>query len=319
MITQHGWMFLSSYEKMRQDLLQDMTIDNLVHLGARAFEEISGEVVQTVSFVCRKEVNASYNSTYIRLVNAESGQQKEKVFLQHLTENEFSMPAETIKKIPGNLFAYWLSDNFIYHLVKGKKVGEYGAAKQGLITSDNERFLRFWFEISNKKINEKWFLYNKGGGFRRWYGNLIYVVNWQDNGYEICHFTDKKGKLKSRPQNIQFFFSKGLTWNDVSTAKFCCRYVDGSCAFDASGPTLFMYDQSNLFYFLGLLNSSMVQEFMNLICQGLHYSTGHVPQIPVCIADVEKVADIARENVDICKEDWDNYETSIDFRRHPLV
>ena len=281
MITQHGWMFLSSYEKMRQDLLQDMTIDNLVHLGARAFEEISGEVVQTVSFVCRKEVNASYNSTYIRLVNAESGQQKEKVFLQHLTENEFSMPAETIKKIPGNLFAYWLSDNFIYHLVKGKKVGEYGAAKQGLITSDNERFLRFWFEISNKKINEKWFLYNKGGGFRRWYGNLIYVVNWQDNGYEICHFTDKKGKLKSRPQNIQFFFSKGLTWNDVSTAKFCCRYVDGSCAFDASGPTLFMYDQSNLFYFLGLLNSSMVQEFMNLICQGLHYSTGHVPQIPV--------------------------------------
>lgn len=319
MITQHGWMFLSSYEKMRQDLLQDMTIDNLVHLGARAFEEISGEVVQTVSFVCRKEVNASYNSTYIRLVNAESGQQKEKVFLQHLTENEFSMPAETIKKIPGNLFAYWLSDNFIYHLVKGKKVGEYGAAKQGLITSDNERFLRFWFEISNKKINEKWFLYNKGGGFRRWYGNLIYVVNWQDNGYEICHFTDKKGKLKSRPQNIQFFFSKGLTWNDVSTAKFCCRYVDGSCAFDASGPTLFMYDQSNLFYFLALLNSSMVQEFMNLICQGLHYSTGHVPQIPVCIADVEKVADIARENVDICKEDWDNYETSIDFRRHPLV
>ena len=319
MITQHGWMFLSSYEKMRQDLLQDMTIDNLVHLGARAFEEISGEVVQTVSFVCRKEVNASYNSTYIRLVNAESGQQKEKVFLQHLTENEFSMPAETIKKIPGNLFAYWLSDNFIYHLVKGKKVGEYGAAKQGLITSDNERFLRFWFEISNKKINEKWFLYNKGGGFRRWYGNLIYVVNWQDNGYEICHFTDKKGKLKSRPQNIQFFFSKGLTWNDVSTAKFCCRYVDGSCAFDASGPTLFMYDQSNLFYFLGLLNSSMVQEFMNLICQGLHYRTGHVPQIPVCIADVEKVADIARENVDICKEDWDNYETSIDFRRHPLV
>ena len=250
MITQHGWMFLSSYEKMRQDLLQDMTIDNLVHLGARAFEEISGEVVQTVSFVCRKEVNASYNSTYIRLVNAESGQQKEKVFLQHLTENEFSMPAETIKKIPGNLFAYWLSDNFIYHLVKGKKVGEYGAAKQGLITSDNERFLRFWFEISNKKINEKWFLYNKGGGFRRWYGNLIYVVNWQDNGYEICHFTDKKGKLKSRPQNIQFFFSKGLTWNDVSTAKFCCRYVDGSCAFDASGPTLFMYDQSTFSIFL---------------------------------------------------------------------
>ena len=319
MITQHTWMFLSSYEKMRMNLLSHRVLVNMAHLGARAFDEINGEVVQTTSFVCRNIINRNYAGTYIRLISGDSETQKRTLFLHHDAGNTFYMSNEVISQVPNSLIAYWLSPVLINHLVEDKKMKDYGEAKQGLITSDNDRFLRLWHEIEQRKIGCKWFLYNKGGGFRRWYGNIIYVVNWENDGFEICHFVDDKGNLKSRPQNIQYFFRKGLTWNDVSTAKFCCRYVDGSCAFDASGPTFFLNNDENEFFFLGLLNSNIVQEFMDLICQGLHYSTGHIPQIPVCISDVKQVNSLVVDNIQLCKEDWDSFETSPNFQRQPLI
>ncbi len=318
MITQHGWMFLSSYEKMRQDLMQCTNLVNMAHLGARAFDEISGEVVQTTSFVFRHRVNDRYFSRFERLIEGTSEAEKESLFLKQ-RNIEYFMQAETIKSIPNHLFAYWLDRVLIDHLVNDKKAGDFGDAKQGLITSDNDRFLRFWYEIDPQKIDTKWYMYNKGGGFRRWYGNIFYVVNWENEGFEICHFVDDKGKLKSRPQNIQYFFKEGLTWNDVSTAKFCCRYVDNTCAFDASGPMFFLKDNDNLLYFLGLLNSSITQEFMNLICQGLHYSTGHIPQVPVKLEHKEEVEQLVSENIAIVKEDWDSFETSCEFTKHPLI
>ena len=318
MITQHGWMFLSSYEKMRQDLMQCANLVNMAHLGARAFDEISGEVVQTTSFVFRHRVNDRYFSRFERLIEGTSEAEKESLFLKQ-RNIEYFMQAETIKSIPNHLFAYWLDRVLIDHLVNDKKAGDFGDAKQGLITSDNDRFLRFWYEIDPQKIGTKWYMYNKGGGFRRWYGNILYVVNWENEGFEICHFVDDKGKLKSRPQNIQYFFKEGLTWNDVSTAKFCCRYVDNTCAFDASGPMFFLRNNDNLLYFLGLLNSSITQEFMNLICQGLHYSTGHIPQVPVKLEHKEEVEQLVSENIAIVKEDWDSFETSSEFTKHPLI
>ena len=318
MITQHGWMFLSSYEKMRQDLMQCANLVNMAHLGARAFDEISGEVVQTTSFVFRHRVNDRYFSRFERLIEGTSEAEKESLFLKQ-RNIEYFMQAETIKSIPNHLFAYWLDRVLIDHLVNDKKAGDFGDAKQGLITSDNDRFLRFWYEIDPQKIGTKWYMYNKGGGFRRWYGNILYVVNWENDGFEICHFVDDKGKLKSRPQNIQYFFKEGLTWNDVSTAKFCCRYVDNTCAFDASGPMFFLRNNDNLLYFLGLLNSSITQEFMNLICQGLHYSTGHIPQVPVKLEHKEEVEQLVSENIAIVKDDWDSFETSSEFTKHPLI
>ena len=318
MITQHSWMFLSSYEKMRQDLMQCANLVNMAHLGARAFDEISGEVVQTTSFVFRHRVNDRYFSRFERLIEGTSEAEKESLFLKQ-RNIEYFMQAETIKSIPNHLFAYWLDRVLIDHLVNDKKAGDFGDAKQGLITSDNDRFLRFWYEIDPKKIGIKWYMYNKGGGFRRWYGNILYVVNWENEGFEICHFVDDKGKLKSRPQNIQYFFKEGLTWNDVSTAKFCSRYVDNTCAFDASGPMFFLRNNDNLLYFLGLLNSSITQEFMNLICQGLHYSTGHIPQVPVKLEHKEEVEQLVSENIAIVKEDWNSFETSSEFTKHPLI
>jgi hypothetical protein len=320
MITQHGWMFLGSYKEFRKDFINRSTMINMAHLGARAFDEISGEVVQTTAFIFNKEQILDYSASYIRLINGENESGKEELYITSLRQDKsYKLQFSKIVKIPNNYFGYWLSDSVIDHLVTSDKAGKYGVAKQGLITSDNERFLRLWFEVSPKKIGSKWFWYNKGGGFRRWYGNIVYLVNWEKDGYEICHFFDKNGKLKSRPQNIQYFFRRALTWNDVSTADFCCRLVNEGTAFDASGPEFFLFDSKNTLYFLGLFNSTTAQEFVNLICQGLHYSTGHIPQIPVVIEDKEEIENIVKRNVEIVKQDWDSFEISSDFKKHPLI
>lgn len=320
MITQHGWMFLSSYEKLRGKLIYYSSMVNMIHLGARAFDEIGGEVVQTTTYVIRNDIIPNYKAKYIRTVNGNSENEKRKQCLEAIDSNEFYQISYTqIISIPNYFYAYWMSDKLIHHLANSDKASKYGIAKQGLITSDNERFLRLWFEIVPSKINKKWFYYNKGGGFRRWYGNIYYLVNWENDGFEICHFTDEKGKLKSRPQNIQYFFRPAITWNDVSTAKFCCRLIENDIAFDASGPEFFYNDATLGRYLLGLFNSNTVQEFMNLICQGLHYSTGHIPQIPVVVDKQNEVDEYVNKCVQISRDEWNEYELSWDFAMHPLT
>lgn len=320
MITQHGWMFLGSYAKLRIDIINSMTLINMAHLGARAFDEIGGEVVQTTTFTLRKDRMEDYSGSYVRLVNGNSETEKRNLYLGNIKKDElFTFTFSRVEKIPNYFFGYWLNSVLIDHLIQTKKAKDYGVAKQGLITSDNERFLRLWYEVLPEKMNSKWFPYNKGGGFRRWFGNVVYVVNWENDGFEICHFYDDNGKLKSRPQNIQFFFREALTWNDVSTADFCCRLVEEGTAFDASGPEFFLFNEENLLYFLGLFNSTTIQEFMSLICQGLHYSTGHIPQIPVVIESKQEVEDLVRRNVEIVRNDWDSFEISSGFKKHPLI
>lgn len=320
MITQHGWMFLGSYEKLREEYINTSTMINMAHLGARAFDEISGEVVQTTTYVIRKMVLPSYRAQYIRVVDGASEDGKRKDYLNAINDRKgYLLSYDQILSIPNYFYGYWLSDTLIDHLANSEKANKYGAAKQGLITSDNERFLRLWFEVCPNRISKKWFYYNKGGGFRRWYGNIYYLVNWENDGYEICHFVDKDGKLKSRPQNIQYFFKPAITWNDVSTAKFCCRYIESGIAFDASGPEFFYNDEKLGMYLLGLLNSNTAQEFMNLICQGLHYSTGHIPQIPVVVDNVVTVNERVEGCVSVSKEEWDEYELSWDYKEHPLA
>lgn len=320
MITQHGWMFLGSYERLRDNIVRKYTMENMVHLGARAFDEISGEVVQTTTFVIRKIRHPEYKAKYMRVIDGENENAKRLDYLKYKKNNTyFVMSFASVANIPNTYFGYWLSDIMISHLVNSEKAVKYGDAKQGLITSDNERFLRLWYEVLPSKINNKWFYYNKGGGFRRWYGNVYYLVNWENDGFEIFHFVDEKGKQKSRPQNVQYYFKPALTWNDVSTADFCCRKIEKGVAFDASGPEFFSNDLISEEYLLGLFNSNTTQAFLNLICQGLHYSTGHIPQIPVVISRVDEVENIVKKNIDISMTDWDSYEISWNMKRHPLT
>lgn len=326
MITQHAWMFLSSFEKLRVKLLENDII-NMVHLGARAFEEIGGEVVQTTSFVMRKSHVVDYKGKYCRLVEPTSQQGKESAFL--IGQRQFVATQNNFSQISGLPIAYWVSSQLFKVFKEKNKVMNYGRALQGAITGDNDRFLRLWYEVAKTKIkfdcyNEddtifsKWYPHNKGGGFRKWYGNFDYVINWENKGFEIKNFVDKKGKLRSRPQNTQHFFKMGVSWSDLTMGKFGARYVPSGFTFNVSGPTFIPIEEKTVCWCLAYFNSPVFQALLDICCQGLHYHNGVISELPIPKAD-EKVDEIVKTTISISKFDWDSFETSWDFQRHPLI
>ena len=331
MITQHSWMFLSSYEKLRQKLNASMII-NMAHLGARAFEEIAGEVVQTTSFVLASGYINNYKTIYDRLLDPVTQQGKEEMFLHG--KNRFIVQRENFIRIPGMIFAYWITPSVYEAFNKGHFLKHEGESRQGLGTSDNVRFLRFWWEILFTNIgfryksctdtldcSYKWFPYIKGGVYRRWYPNKEHVVNYYNNGEDI-----KKAVLRKYPylkspdfvvKNTNTYFHKGITWSDVSTGKFSARYVDNGYIYADAGPMFFPFSDDSVY--LAYMNTVVFQEFASLICQGLHYSTGQIPEIPFILFSNEETSDNVQQNVSISKADWDAFETSWDFARHPLL
>ncbi len=329
MITQHAWMFLASYEKLRHSIGQ-LAIINMVHLGARAFEEIAGEVVQTTSFIQINKQLRGYQGTYVRAVSPMTQAAKEHMFLSG--ENRFFAQQEEFTKIPGSPVAYWISATLRSCFANGTMLGQLADSKQGLATSDNNRFCRLWFEPalasinfhatstdSARKSNAKWFPYNKGGEFRRWYGNNDYVVNWENDGFEIKHSFDEKGKLRSRPQNTQFYFHESASWSLISTGVAAFRYKPYGHIFDVGGMSFFSKDL--LFYLLGLCNSPVSIEVLRIIAPTINFQCGDIASIPVLISNnyKGKIEELVKENIDICRTDWDSFEFSWDFKKHPLI
>lgn len=333
MITQHSWLFLSKLSKLREKI-QQKTIINLVHLGARAFEDIAGEVVQTASFVISNTKFSNYRGTYCRLVSEMTQKEKEQSFLSH--KKEYIAQQENYKKIPDMPISYQLSSTIYSIFEKQQYIGDVASAKQGLGTSDNNSFLRFWTEVNFHNIGfglssceetlerpEKWFPYIKGGSFRRWYPSKEYVVNYQNNGMAIKSAVLKKYPYLKTPdfvvKNTSSYFGEGITWSDVATGKFSARWVEKGYIFADAGPMLFV--PHDPFLKMGYMNTPVFQTFCDLICQGLHYSTGQIPQIPYLRvdADVDYIDQSVNECVTESKKDWDAYETSWDFKRNPLV
>ncbi len=335
MINMHSWMFSSDFKKMRKELIPNNTTVSLLHLGARAFDEIGGEVVQTASFVIRKTTCLKYRALFYRLVDEASQQEKENAFLRGEGKNVSSH--SNFHNIPDEIFAYWISEKYLDILSNGKKLDEFGKAKQGLATTDNKLYLRLWYELPFSKIDfecsscdeietrkTKWFPYNKAGQYRKWSMINEYVVNYQNNGMEIKNAVMRKYSYLKSPdfvvKNTDSYFKKGITWNDVSTRPFCCRYVPDGYIFDAAGPMFFSnYDYLMLAYF----NSVVFQSFASIICQGLHYSTGHIPRIPYKpIRDktlIDKIESISINNINLSSDNWNAYETVWEFKHHPLV
>ena len=326
MITQHSWMFLSSFEKLREKMMLTETV-NMVHLGARAFEEIGGEVVQTTAFVrCINHVNG-YKGTYCRLIEPTSQQGKEEMFLAG--QNRYTANQDDFAKIPGAPVAYWVSNAMRKLFEETCAINQHGKSLQGTVTGDNERFMRLWFEIgcykfsilSKKRKNAKWFPYCKGGEFRRWYGNMAHVINWEDDGFDIKHFCDASGKLRSRPQNTNYFFCEGITWSSLTGGLFGGRYLDEKNTFSDIGPLIVLNNAAELPVVLAYVNSKVFQEILNICCTGLHYQNGVIGKLP-CI-DSSKVPNRVTEITESCiwmsREDWDSFETSWDFTVHPLV
>lgn len=335
MITQHAWMFLSSYEKLREKLMLSTTV-NMAHLGARAFDEIGGEVVQTTAFVERKAHMNGYKGTYARLVGIVGENEKRDAFLSH--QNLYVSCADNFSKIPGMPVAYWVSEKFIKSF-QYTTIEDFGFAGIGMRTGDNERFLRFWHEVDKNNIiigcksaeeqiasNKKWVPYNKGGEFRRWYGNNDYVVNWYNNGEEIKENTRKVypqlgENLGWKISNEQYYFKRGITWSGVTSSKCSYRAYPTGFIFDSGANGLFVYDEQNYCYVLGCLNNSISLYILSVINPTINTGAGTVRKIPLLFNEYYKneIDSLVQQNIDLSKSDWDSFETSWDFQTHPLL
>lgn len=328
MITQHAFMFLSSFEKLRSKILLNDFV-NMAHLGSRAFEEIGGEVVQTTAFVMRRSNINGYKAHYSRLVEYNSQQCKEDAFLAN--RNEYFFEKNEFLRIPGYPIAYWVSSQFI-DTFSNKTIGEIAKPRQGLATGCNDIFIRQWFEVNCDKVNfsafnledaiisnKKWFPYNKGGEFRKWYGNNDYIVNWENNGSLIRNFKNEEGKLRSRPQNTQYYFKECISWSLISTGRIAFRYKPAGNIFDIAGMSCFA--DKNLKYLMALCNSSVATLILEVLAPTINFQAGDIANIPVILdmSQYEKIEELVDSNIDISKADWDSYEISWDFLKSPLI
>lgn len=332
-MTPFVWMFIKTYEKLREYIINDKSITSLIQMEYSAFEEAT---VPICSFIFK---NGKENSQglYFKLSDFKGGMavQKQKV-LEAITNKNcgyfYETSVENFSKIPGSPIAYWLSDAFLEAFYNGVLLGSIADSKQGLATADNNRFLRLWFEVKEASIkfdakNEieaieskvKWFPYNKGGEFRKWYGNNDYVVNWENNGLEIKNFKDEKGKLRSRPQNTQYYFKNCFSWSLVSSGVAAFRFKPYGHIFDVAGMSCFT--EKNLMYLLALCNTNVVMHILQVIAPTINYQCGDIANIPVILNDSYKsqVDKLVEQNISISKTDWDSFETSWDFKIHPLV
>ncbi len=322
-ITTSSWMFLSSFEKLRDCLNHAATLYNLVDFGTELFDGKVGHN-PIVSWVTRK-AHIDYKMTAIRLVDYCYSRRDEKEPEFFNPKNRYTAQQSNFSKIPGSPVAYWVSEKIFNIFENYTCLESYAVPRQGLITGDNERFLRMWFEVSQvntafeRNTAMKWMPINKGGEFRRWYGNQEYVVNWDNEGYEIINFKDEKGKLRSRPQNIAFNFRESVSWSLVTSGGFSARYYPNTFMFNVAGISCF--PQKHLNYILGLLNTPIVSSITQILNPTINMNAGDVAKVPIIISDEkEPTIQILVETVkNSSKHDWDSYETSWDFKRHPLV
>lgn len=325
MITQHAWMFLSSYETLRKKLMNRDTI-NMAHLGARAFEEIGGEVVQTTAFVMQKRHTPAYLGTYLRLIEPTTQDGKEEMFLSG--QNRYTARQDNFSKIPGAPVAYWVSDKLIEVFIS-PIIRDVAKVVTGMTTADNERFLRFWFEVNKCKVysddikNAKWYPYQKGGDYRKWYGNNELVVNWGNNGYEIKHNIDPKSKkVRSGSYNEEYILRHGLTWTYITSGPLAIRYVPDGFLFDNKGSMVFFNSVVQLYTELAFLCSKIAQKISIILNPTISFQPGNMSTMPCPILNETNQIPITkkvRECIDISMQDWDSFETSWDFVKHPLI
>ena len=328
MITQHAWMFLSSFEKLRTKLQAVDTV-NMAHLGPRAFEEIGGEVVQTTSFVMRKSHIKHYKGTYCRLIEPNTQQGKEEMFLAG--ENRYTAQQDNFSKIPGAPVAYWVSSQLSDAFLRGTPIDDIGSSRSGMQTGNNDLFLRLWYEVDYRKINfevrslpqceqmaEKWIPQPKGGPYRKWYGNLEYVVNFAENGSDLKAYPGT-----SIIKNPQYYFKEGISWSHTTSKSFSARYMPQGCIFNVEAPSFYPNNLEQLYYILGVFNTKVLDELFGAISQTMHYMAGDMAKIPIFFSAnatlLSSIQGLVQQAISTSKADWDSFETSWNFKRHPLV
>lgn len=314
MITQHAWMFLSSYEKLREKLKMHSIVD-MAHLGARAFDEIGGEVVQTTAFVsCGRRV-ADFKGTYVRLVDIIGEWEKEAAYRSG--NHRYTAKQENFSKIPGSPVAYWVSENFV-RAFENKKLYTYSISPSQNITGNNNKYVRKFWELKKEKIGDKdsWIFYAKGGGYRKWWGNLTDIVNWTPEARYIYQHGD--GKHASQIINRNYWYKKGITWGLITSALPSFRIMPEGATFDKGGSTIIV-NESIYDFTIGLLNSKVYLYVATILNPTLNFQVKDVCSMPILSNHKDKIDNLVKENIELSKKDWDSFETSWDFERHPLV
>lgn len=335
LVTPFVWMFIKSYEELRNYIINQSTLSTIIQLEYNAFE---AACVPVATFTLRN-YHISYPAECIKLSDFTGAENQPLKTLEAIKNSNVDYRYTTYSKdfhsIPGSPIAYWASDRVREIFKNSQKINSLVSSVVGLQTGNNDYFLKLWYEINEWDIefnasnnetasfsNKKWFPYNKAGDYRKWYGNNDYCVNWHNNGQEIRNFKDSRGVLRSRPQNVNFYFKNGINYNDLTSGNFSARGCTNGFAFDSCSPTIFPHGiEYN--YLLAYVNTLVYQSFLNLTCSGLHYTCGIISNLPVIQSEnnkiVEKVKLIVDENIQISKDDWDSFETSWDFEMHPLL
>lgn len=351
MINMQNWMFLSSFESLRKTLLTTQHFDSMLHLGPRAFDELSGDVVQNTAFVVTNAEPTTFKSSeprvvneddpysmiteptiggvYYWLVNGKNCEDKRQMFLAH-TFVFTDVKQTDFEKIPGEVIAYWPSTNVLNLFAENKEsvFGDYIIPRHGLATSDNNRFLKLWYEINfysgslitRCDFSKKWYPMNKGGKFRKWYGNLDWVINYENDGEEIKAFAISLYKNSSRTiQNTQFYFKESLTWSALSSGPLAVRWSDRGAVFGSGAHSAFTEDKHLMLYSLGLMNGKLMNFFLGILSPTLNTNVDDIRATPLVIKNGTSIAKIVQQNITLSKLDWDAHETSWEFQRSPLL
>lgn len=326
MINMQSWMFLSSFEKLRTHLLETLQIDSMLHLGPRTFDELSGEVVQNTAFVVTKHTPYT-TGTYFRLVDGKNCGDKERMFLTG--ENGYPhVSQQNFEKIPGCPIGYWVSERMIEAFVEYLPLSSLATTRIGLVTGDNPHYLRFWREVSMKKLSFtannsiRWYPLSKGGTFRKWFGNNEVVLDWLNDGEELLNRKADSGKrLLAHNFNGEFALREGITLPAICSGNFSARYQPTGFFFDSASTNTFPKEEKNIYTLLALLNSKITKEVLDVVNPTLNILPGYIDCIPYCseLNHNDETETLVSQNISISRTDWDAHETSWDFQENELV
>ena len=332
MVTMQNWMFLSSFQQLRERVLQEKTIATLVQIGYNSFPSMNSKVAQATVFSLVQQYVPAFVGTYTNLNSAPQSADKREVFLDRDPGNRFFVSASEFSRIPGSPIAYWASDRVREVFESSDSLGSIGSPTHGVVTGDNDRFLRVWSEVSMRsscfsaenreqavESGSRWFPVSKGGSFRRWYGNNEFIIDWKDDGIELRTTRHDSGRIRATNFNLNRIFQPGITWSTITSSSLSMRYLPPGMLFESKGSVCFSETESQRLYLLALTNTFVINKLLLILSPTLDYHEGPMSRLPVVLLDTDRSILIAHRCREIAKGDWDSYERSWDFKTLPLL